>query len=68
MVTEATSCCWTLTALCLEIPPGHKKQEDAEATAVQRLGEGAGAEEEGEQALFLFFCLFFSLFFGAVTY
>lgn len=56
MVTEATRC-WTLTTLCPEIPRDLKKQEDAEAKAVQCLGEGAGAEEEGELELLLFLCV-----------
>lgn len=56
VVTEATRC-WTLTALCPEIPRDLKKQEDAEAKAVQCLGEGAGAEEEGELELLLFLCV-----------
>lgn len=55
MVTEATTH-WTLTAFCPGIPQDHKKKEDAEAKTVQCLGEGAGAEEEGELELLL--CLF----------
>lgn len=64
-VTEVTGC-WTrlgLAALCPEVPGDHKKQEDAEAKAVQCLGEGAGAEEEGELELFSLFLIGFILLF-----
>lgn len=55
VVTEVTGC-WTLAPLCPGIPGDHKKQEDAEAKAVQCLGEGAGAEEEGELEIFFIVC------------